>query len=204
MKHESSRPAAAAAKRARIGSETAAASGDDSTFAAAPGTEASRHGRHQARGSNSKQSLPLPILTKDGRLLLMDIEGTISCQEYARQYLKEYVLAKLPDYLNRMTADEIEKTFNALLVDINSLPSDHLARREFMRSSILNALVARPAQSTSSDTRVGGHDNQEHQQTRKGMVESVFQILLNHGVQKDGILTLYGKIWREGTSCSDD
>ena len=165
------------AKRARVGGDDF----DDSNNPngnAVPGTP--------INGNGSATSLPsaepgdqqpkctsaqaLPKLPRDGKLLVLDIEGCMTCQEYARKCHEDYIRRHLPAYL--ATLSDVEK--------------QRMVRRmqRQMPKHIWDGI--------QSNTQNGVDDNNDV--IIKGCVHSQ----LDNTIQTEELLLIQGQIWKMG------
>ena len=76
----------------------------------------------------------IPLVPRDAKILLLDIEGTTTSISFVKDTLFPYVLNNLDRYIETMNHD---KLFCALRDDINMLDDNHLAKVECSDTPIL-------------------------------------------------------------------
>lgn len=117
----------------------------------------------------------IPLVPRDAKILLLDIEGTTTSISFVKNTLFPFILDYLDDYLCDLDEDKLAGLRSALESDIRALDDDHPSKQEF------NLL----------ETHSHPGDDQKH--TRL-MVEA----LMKHDVKATGLKALQGDMWTTG------
>ena len=110
----------------------------------------------------------LPTLPRDGRLLVLDIEGCITCQDYARKCHGDYIRRNLPAYL--ATLSDVDKRRMVRRMQ-RQIPTHIWDEMQCGRKSVDN-------------------DN--------AVIEKCVHALLEKKIQAEELLSVQGQIWKIG------
>lgn len=121
----------------------------------------------------SKTSIPL--LPRDARVLLLDIEGTTTSISFVKDVLFPYALKKLPSYLRSLSSQEQMLLLQSLNSDIKILDSNHSSRKQ-----------------SGSDLSVANR------------ILSRVEMMMKYDIKDTGLKELQGKIWKDGYIMSQE
>lgn len=118
-------------------------------------------------------STTIPLVPRDARTLLLDIEGTTTSISFVKETLFPYARNHLEKYVSKLSSEQLAKHSWQVLKDFNNLPSDHpsvLACKDLVQSPEFAAqnLVAR------------------------------VNALMDNDVKATGLKELQGEIWTDG------
>eukprot|EP00578_Thalassiosira_sp_NH16_P013046 CAMPEP_0181121636 /NCGR_PEP_ID=MMETSP1071-20121207/24852_1 /TAXON_ID=35127 /ORGANISM="Thalassiosira sp., Strain NH16" /LENGTH=666 /DNA_ID=CAMNT_0023206485 /DNA_START=122 /DNA_END=2122 /DNA_ORIENTATION=- len=112
----------------------------------------------------------IPLVPRDSKILLLDIEGTTTSISFVKDVLFPYVLDNLDAYLEKMNADDEKKLNEALEADVNALDEKHPAKLQLKSS--------------------GG--------TSKISNSAYVRALVANDVKATGLKSFQGKMWKAG------
>ena len=118
----------------------------------------------------------IPLLPRDYRVLLLDIEGTTTSISFVKDTLFPYVLKNLDGFLrsDKMSAGDLAELDAALAADLAKLPEDHPSNAAAAASTKL----IEPADAAVAAARV--------------------RALMAHDVKATGLKSFQGKMWKDG------
>mmetsp|Transcript_17168 Transcript_17168/g.19855 ORF Transcript_17168/g.19855 Transcript_17168/m.19855 type:complete len:338 (+) Transcript_17168:51-1064(+) len=122
-------------------------------------------------------SKPIPLLPRDTKLLLLDIEGCTTSISFVKDVLFPFALTYLGTYLKKQSDEELNQILNSLKEDVKKLETDHPSKVEIDKKALAD----------------GGH----------GEILSIVAALMNHDVKATGLKALQGKIWKTGYSSKE-
>jgi 2,3-diketo-5-methylthio-1-phosphopentane phosphatase len=148
---------------------------------ASSGFNAASHVNNQ---SDLKQSpfLTPPLLPRDAKVLLLDIEGCTTSISFVHDVLFPFALSNLPNYLNNedRTQNDLQDILNGLKDDVSKLDSDHPSKIELEKINV---------DETSNNI--------------KDDICKYVKALMNHDVKATHLKALQGKIWKNGYASSE-
>eukprot|EP00584_Thalassiosira_punctigera_P004404 CAMPEP_0172535786 /NCGR_PEP_ID=MMETSP1067-20121228/7632_1 /TAXON_ID=265564 ORGANISM="Thalassiosira punctigera, Strain Tpunct2005C2" /NCGR_SAMPLE_ID=MMETSP1067 /ASSEMBLY_ACC=CAM_ASM_000444 /LENGTH=687 /DNA_ID=CAMNT_0013320731 /DNA_START=265 /DNA_END=2328 /DNA_ORIENTATION=- len=115
----------------------------------------------------------IPLLPRDSKILLLDIEGTTTSISFVKDTLFPYVLSNLGTYINSVESEDLVKLQEALESDLAGLPDLHPA----------NVQVAK----TKSELNCA-----------KAFVTCYVRALMANDVKATGLKSMQGKMWKAG------
>ena len=115
----------------------------------------------------------IPLVPRDGKILLLDIEGTTTSISFVKDVLFPFVLENLDDHLAKTSDNEANDLANALKADKNKLEQLHPARQQ---------IEAKP------DVEIDP----------RACVAFCVKALMAHDVKATGLKSLQGKMWKAG------
>ncbi len=128
----------------------------------------------------------IPLLPRDVKVLLLDIEGCTTSISFVHDILFPFALSNLSNYLdNEVKSDDNNDELNAILInlkdDVKKLDDDHPSKKEVEKknndndsNAVLDAVAI------------------------KKDIQTYVQALMNHDVKATGLKSLQGKIWKAG------
>ncbi|KAL7538255.1 hypothetical protein ACHAXR_008396 [Thalassiosira sp. AJA248-18] len=96
----------------------------------------------------------IPLVPRDAKILLLDIEGTTTSISFVKDVLFPYVLKNLNDYLSKMEPDNLDVLHADLTKDIAALDENHPAKIQVDKEQIwtcagyVRALMAHDVKAT--------------------------------------------------------
>jgi methylthioribulose 1-phosphate dehydratase/enolase-phosphatase E1 len=134
--------------------------------------ESGFNGQAKTSNQNDVDSNTIPMLPKNGKVLLLDIEGCTTSIAFVKETLFPYVVDHIDAYLSTVTLeDDINSIYLSLTNDLLQLPDDH------------------PCKTLVTDNR--------EQATRKD-VAALVKIMVAADVKATGLKSLQGKMWKTG------
>mmetsp|Transcript_14562 Transcript_14562/g.26389 ORF Transcript_14562/g.26389 Transcript_14562/m.26389 type:complete len:678 (+) Transcript_14562:191-2224(+) len=115
----------------------------------------------------------IPLVPRDSKILLLDIEGTTTSISFVKDVLFPYVLANFDKYLNGMESQDLVQLQDALDADLVALGASHPS----------NVQVAKTKSTLN---------------TAKGFITCYVRALMAHDVKATGLKSLQGKMWKAG------
>lgn len=137
-----------------------------------------------ARASNNDHDLEcstpttIPLVPRDAKLLLLDIEGTTTSISFVKDVLFPFVLENLDEHVSKMDADALVESVTALRMDVEALDTNHPSRVQ-MADAFLD------------------FDMADLVAVRSSIIEHV-KALMAHDVKATGLKALQGKMWKAG------
>ncbi len=117
----------------------------------------------------------IPLLPRDSKVLLLDIEGCTTSISFVHDILFPYARNNLSNYLNDVSDEnELSSIFNDLKEDFSKLSDDHPSKKELPSSE------------------------DENINDVKQNIQVYVEALMNHDVKATGLKSLQGKIWKAG------
>lgn len=111
----------------------------------------------------------IPLLPRDARILLLDIEGTTTSISFVKDVLFPYALKELPSYLQSLSSQQQILLLENLESDIKNLDSNHpLKKHPECKASVEKKIV------------------------------TLVELLMKNDVKATGLKELQGKIWKDG------
>lgn len=162
-------------KRARTDSSEESTKKETTTTNAVNGFNAASDIDNVSDFAMTKTSIPL--LPRDCKILLLDIEGCTTAISFVKDVLFPFVLSNLDSYLKTIegNTEELDGIVKALKEDIEKLESDHAAHKE----------------AKEAEKAVNANDAKE-------MISIYVRAMMNHDVKATGLKSLQGKIWKDG------
>lgn len=119
----------------------------------------------------------IPILPRDCKTLLLDIEGCTTAISFVHDVLFPFAKNNVQKYLKEeVDSDELKRIADSLVEDLSKLDPEHPSRKE-----------------------VGGVDKHENDDNAiQQMIVKHVHALMNHDVKATGLKSLQGKIWKAG------
>ncbi|KAL7546252.1 hypothetical protein ACHAWF_009589 [Thalassiosira exigua] len=115
----------------------------------------------------------IPLVPRDAKILLLDIEGTTTSISFVKDVLFPYVLKNLDDYLGGTSVDDAAELKEALLADLGKLGNDHPSNVQYRKEK------------SSLDSA-------------KDHAACVVRALMAHDVKATGLKSFQGKMWKAG------
>lgn len=115
----------------------------------------------------------IPLVPRDGKIVLLDIEGTTTSISFVKDVLFPYVLKNLDGYLDKMVESDLKKVVQTLLEDLRALDDSHPAK-----------------------VRISQEDPTTKNQ--KELASMYVSALMAHDVKATGLKSLQGKMWKDG------
>ena len=125
----------------------------------------------------------VPLVPRDAKILLLDIEGTTTSISFVKDVLFPYILKHLETHVSRMTLDALRETYGALRNDFESLDDNHPSVR----------LVKENAPVIDAD----GLDASDATALSLSLVSHV-RALMAHDVKATGLKSFQGNMWKAG------
>lgn len=134
--------------------------------------EAGFNGQAKASNQNDVDSNTIPLLPKNGKILLLDIEGCTTSIAFVKEVLFPYVVDHIDTYLSAIPLEhDIRAIYSSLTHDLLQLPDDHPCK----------AFVT----------------NNSEQATRDD-VAALVKMMVATDVKATGLKSLQGKMWKTG------
>lgn len=134
----------------------------------------------------------IPLLPRDAKTLLLDIEGCTTSISFVKDVLFPFVLSNLDHYLSNIVKnddiydhEELKNILKGLKDDFDLLDSDHPSKLELQKNS-------------SNSAEKGTKDTNNDVETMKKEIHKHVQALMNHDVKATNLKSLQGKIWNHG------
>ena len=115
----------------------------------------------------------IPLVPRDGKIVLLDIEGTTTSISFVKDVLFPYVLKNLDGYLDKMVESDLKKLVQTLLEDLRALDDSHPAK-----------------------VRISQEDPTTKNQ--KELASMYVRALMAHDVKATGLKSLQGTMWKDG------
>mmetsp|Transcript_2046 Transcript_2046/g.4815 ORF Transcript_2046/g.4815 Transcript_2046/m.4815 type:complete len:678 (-) Transcript_2046:233-2266(-) len=115
----------------------------------------------------------IPLVPRDAKILLLDIEGTTTSISFVKDVLFPYVLSNLDTYLDGVESQDLDKVKDALGADLAALDENH------------------PSNVQVSKTK-------SKLDCAKAYVVCYVRALMAHDVKATGLKSLQGKMWKAG------
>jgi len=84
----------------------------------------------------------VPIVPRDSKVLLLDIEGTTTSISFVKDVLFPYVLKNLESYVDKMTDEEKKTTLGELIADVEALDANHVVKQMNLQYTIIDIVKA--------------------------------------------------------------
>ncbi|KAL3764947.1 hypothetical protein ACHAWU_003807 [Discostella pseudostelligera] len=120
----------------------------------------------------------IPLVPRDAKILLLDIEGTTTSISFVKDELFPYILEVLFDYLAALSDDQTESILEQLTDDMTALNDNHPAKQEYERNA--------------------RHIQPEYDDTVSRHVEEMVKALMKYDVKATGLKALQGDMWEAG------
>ena len=136
------------------------------------------HEATQEENQSCTSYLPIPILPRDAKVILLDIEGCTTSISFVKDTLFPFALTNLESYLKGITDDnELKGILQSLKDDVHTLDDDsHPSKLEINDNTIHNA----------DDLHILNE------------IQVYVKALMRHDVKGTGLKSLQGKIWKNG------
>jgi 2,3-diketo-5-methylthio-1-phosphopentane phosphatase len=119
----------------------------------------------------------IPILPRDCKNLLLDIEGCTTAISFVHDVLFPFAKNNVQKYLKEeVDSDELKRIADSLVEDLSKLDPEHPSRKEV------------------GDVEKHENDDNAIQQ----MIVKHVHALMNHDVKATGLKSLQGKVWKAG------
>ena len=115
----------------------------------------------------------VPLLPRDCRALLLDIEGCTTAISFVHDVLFPFARSNAAKYLGGIDAEARGEVFRALSEDVKALDESHPSRRELAGKDVAGMTV-------------------------QDSIVAHIHALMNHDVKATGLKGLQGKIWKAG------
>ena len=115
----------------------------------------------------------IPLVPRDGKIVLLDIEGTTTSISFVKDVLFPYVLKNLDGYLDKIVESDLKKLVQTLLEDLRALDDSHPAK-----------------------VRISQEDPTTKNQ--KELASMYVRALMAHDVKATGLKSLQGTMWKDG------
>mmetsp|Transcript_3238 Transcript_3238/g.7182 ORF Transcript_3238/g.7182 Transcript_3238/m.7182 type:complete len:669 (-) Transcript_3238:75-2081(-) len=115
----------------------------------------------------------IPLVPRDAKILLLDIEGTTTSISFVKDVLFPYVLNNLDKYLDDMESQDLIKLQDALVADLDALGDNHPSNVQVngMKSTLDSA---------------------------KAFITCYVNALMANDVKATGLKSFQGKMWKAG------
>lgn len=115
----------------------------------------------------------VPLLPRDCKILLLDIEGCTTAISFVHDVLFPFVRSNADKYLDGVDEEACDEISRSLAADVNELDEKHPSRQELDEKTL------------------------EGMSAKEAIVARV-HALMNHDVKATGLKGLQGKIWKAG------
>mmetsp|Transcript_30542 Transcript_30542/g.44604 ORF Transcript_30542/g.44604 Transcript_30542/m.44604 type:complete len:662 (+) Transcript_30542:190-2175(+) len=127
-----------------------------------------------------KDTKSIPLLPRNAKVLLLDIEGCTTAISFVKDVLFPFVLSNIDLYLAKRTSQELGPILKSLQEDIEKLEDGHDAKEE---SKKVTPVVP---------------DCTPNDDLMKDMIKSVVKAMMKFDVKATGLKSLQGKMWKSG------
>jgi len=117
----------------------------------------------------------IPLLPRDAKIVLLDIEGTTTSISFVKDVLFPYALEKLPSHLRSLSSQKQMELLQRLQLDIKRLDSNHPAKIQL-----------------------------ESNPSAENEIVSYVETMMKHDVKATGLKQLQGDIWKHGYMTSHE
>jgi len=121
-------------------------------------------------------ALSIPLLPRDVKVLLLDIEGCTTAISFVKDVLFPFVLSQLDKFMEDTTPEKLTEILTSLKEDIEKLPKDHPARID-----------------TETNEKAS-----EKPPTDKEQISIRVNAMVKADVKATGLKSLQGSIWKSG------
>lgn len=125
----------------------------------------------------------IPLVPRDAKILLLDIEGTTTSISFVKDVLFPYVLANLGGHLDGMGPEDLTSLREALDGDLAALGPDH--------PSVARVLL-------EEKTGGGGEEELGSSSDHREAISRRVRALMAHDVKATGLKSFQGKMWKAG------
>jgi len=122
-----------------------------------------------------RTEMSIPLLPRDAKIVLLDIEGTTTSISFVKDVLFPYALEKLPSHLRSLSSQEQMELHQRLKLDIKKLDSNHPAKIK---------LESNPRATND--------------------IVYYVEKMMEHDVKATGLKQLQGDIWKHGYMTSHE
>jgi len=84
----------------------------------------------------------IPIVPRDSKVLLLDIEGTTTSISFVKDVLFPFVLKNLEAYVDKMTDEDKKTTLAELIADLDALDENHAVKKMNPQHTIVDIVKA--------------------------------------------------------------
>mmetsp|Transcript_3941 Transcript_3941/g.6026 ORF Transcript_3941/g.6026 Transcript_3941/m.6026 type:complete len:588 (-) Transcript_3941:68-1831(-) len=126
-------------------------------------------GKASAANQSDVDSNTVPMLPRNGKIFLLDIEGCTTSIAFVKETLFPYVTANIVSYLEEISDDELSAIHSSLTEDLKKLANSHSCK---------------PALSDFAVDR--------------SKISSVVKAMVSADVKATGLKSLQGKMWKTG------
>ena len=84
----------------------------------------------------------VPIVPRDSKVLLLDIEGTTTSISFVKDVLFPFVLKNLESYVDKMSEEDKQKTLAELVADVDALDANHAIKTMSFERTIVGIVRA--------------------------------------------------------------
>ena len=84
----------------------------------------------------------VPIVPRDSKVLLLDIEGTTTSISFVKDVLFPFVLKNLESYVDKMTDEDKKTTLAELIADVDALDANHVVKKMNPKQTIIDIVKA--------------------------------------------------------------
>ena len=131
--------------------------------------EAGFNGKAKACNQDDVDGNKIPLLPKNGKILLLDIEGCTTSIAFVKEVLFPYVVNEIDAYLETIPDDEICAIQSSLGHDLLLLPDDHPCKHHLTNSQVTRRDIA-----------------------------AIVRSMVTEDVKATGLKSLQGKMWKAG------
>jgi len=126
-----------------------------------------------------KSETSIPLLPRDAKVLLLDIEGCTTAISFVKDVLFPFALSNLDEYMKKLSIKELQDIRSSLKEDIKGLEEAHPARKE----------------AETNEKNAGSADDES---TQKQLIAIYVNAMMTSDVKATGLKALQGKIWKDG------
>jgi len=134
-----------------------------------------------------KGKTSIPLLPRDTKVLLLDIEGCTTAISFVKDILFPFALSNLDSFIKNLPLKELEDIQISLRDDIKKLEGGHPARME-AECNEKNACVT---------------DDKLDEAAHKRLIGIYVNAMMKSDVKATGLKALQGKIWKNGYATGD-
>jgi len=129
----------------------------------------------------------IPLLPRDAKVLLLDIEGCTTAISFVKDVLFPFALSNLDSFLKDQLPKDLEELLKSLKEDVEKLEKDHAARQEIETNE--KGMVA--------------PDGKMDENQQKQLINIHVKAMVKNDVKATGLKSLQGKIWKKGYASGD-
>jgi methylthioribulose 1-phosphate dehydratase / enolase-phosphatase E1 len=120
-------------------------------------SEGGFHGLGKFGNEVDVNSNSLPLLPKNSKILLLDIEGCTTSIAFVKEELFPYIVAHIDNFLSTLSEDDVRGIHASLIEDLRKLPEDHSCKNSLSESQLDRGSVASTVKSmVAADVKATG------------------------------------------------